>query len=671
VFARIATNWPRIVSSTVLALTLVVGGLVQGSPAGAATSVRPTPGAPGVWRIGWEDPAKAAADADRYRVISLNSKDAPLLPSIRQKNPEAVVLVYKNMSFANVRDPGMSRGVSWAQAEAHPEWFLLDKNGNRIESKGWPGNFLMDITSPSYQKAWIANVTAELAKNGWDGVHFDDVNWKADFTGTAPARFPTDAAWRAATKAFLAAVTPATRANGKLAILNIGNGHDAPGLWDDWLQYADGAEEEHFASWSSTVGGQNIGDYGPKGWISQINEIKTAVDTNKLAIVRIGGAEGDVEAMRYAVASFHLVDDGRQSIAPPKFVDPPMYAELSWDLGTPTGAYRSIGTSVYRRDFTAGTVIVNANEKSPVTVNLGGTYLDHNGNPITSITLGTTRGAVLRTPAGVVRDVVASAADTTSLATPSSAPSAGPAQYTIATTDGRVTGFSAGGVRTTSAAPMGNDVVGLTSAGATGGTRAVTSRGIVACFKGAACFGPSAPLPLNQPIVGMASTPSGKGYWLVARDGGIFSFGDAVFHGSTGGMRLNQPIVGMTSTPSGNGYWLVARDGGIFSFGDAVFRGSTGAIRLNQPIVGMTATPTGTGYWLVASDGGIFSFGNAKFRGSTGAIRLNQPIVGMTSTASGSGYWLVARDGGIFTFGDAPFAGSLAPSYVSIAGIAR
>jgi hypothetical protein len=658
------------VVTSALAAALVIGGLGVSAPAGASvTSVQPTPGAPGVWRIGWEDPAQAAADAARYRVISLNSKDAPLLPQIRQKNPKAVVLVYKNMSFANVRDPGMSRGVSLAQAQAHPEWFLLDRNGNRIESKGWPGNFLMDITSKSYQQAWIANVTAELAKNDWDGVHFDDVNWKADFTGTAPARFPTDDAWRAATKSFLAAVTPATRANGKLAIFNIGNGHDAPGLWDDWLQYGDGAEEEHFASWADTIGGQNIGDYGPKGWMAQLNEIKTAVRTNKLAIVRIGGQEGDVEAMRYALASFHLVDDGRQSIAPPRFANPPTYAELSWDLGTPTGAYRTIGNSVYRRDFTAGTVIVNANEKQPVTVDLGGTYLDHDGNPITSITLGTTRGAVLRTPAGVVRDVVASAADPGSIAAPSSAPSAGPAQYTIATTDGRVTGFSADGRRTTTAAPTGGDVVGVTAAGT--GVRAVTSRGTVTCFKGAACFGPSAPLALNRPIVGMASTPSGRGYWLVASDGGIFSFGDAVFHGSTGALHLNQPIVGMTATPSGQGYWLVARDGGIFSFGDAVFRGSTGAIRLNQPIVGMTPTPTGKGYWLVASDGGIFSFGNAAFRGSTGAIRLNQPIVGMTATASGSGYWLVARDGGIFTFGDAPFAGSLAGSMVAVAGIAR
>jgi hypothetical protein len=410
-----------------MTVALLVGCLAVGAPAGAATTVAPTPGAPGVWRIGWEDPAQAAADAARYRVISLNANAASYLPTIRAKNPSAVVLVYKNIAFANVNDPGMSRGVSWAQAQAHPEWFLLDSSGNRIESKSYPGNWLMDITSPTYQQAWIQNVTAELARNPWDGVHFDDVNWKTDFTGSIPARFPTNADWRAATKAFLAAVTPATRANGKLAILNIGSGHDAPGIWDDWLQYADGAEEEHFASWSGTVGGAYIGDYGPKGWISQINEIKTAVTTGKLALVRVGGAEGDAEAIRYAVASFHLVDDGRQSIAPPRFASPPTYPELSWDLGTPNGAYRSIATNVYRRDFSAGTVIVNASETNSNTVDLGGTYLDSSGRQVTSITLGSTRGAVLR---AVTTTTTTAAPTTTTTVAPTTTTTAPPTTTT-------------------------------------------------------------------------------------------------------------------------------------------------------------------------------------------------------------------------------------------------
>jgi alpha-galactosidase len=51
---------------------------------------------------------------------------------------------------------------------------------------------------------------------------------------------------------------------------------------------------------------------------------------------------------------------------------------------------------VHRRDFTAGTAIVNTSSSAAATVELGGTFLDHAGRAITRITLGPTRGAILR-----------------------------------------------------------------------------------------------------------------------------------------------------------------------------------------------------------------------------------------------------------------------------------
>ncbi|HWH35730.1 MAG TPA: putative glycoside hydrolase, partial [Acidimicrobiales bacterium] len=84
------------------------------------------------------------------------------------------------------------------------------------------------------------------------------------------------------------------------------------------------------------------------------------------------------------------------SLTPPEQVATPRYPEFDWDLGQPTGPYTHLGSSVYRRDFSAGTVVVNAAASSPVTLDLGGRYLDHDGNPITTLTLGATRGAVLR-----------------------------------------------------------------------------------------------------------------------------------------------------------------------------------------------------------------------------------------------------------------------------------
>jgi Calcineurin-like phosphoesterase len=184
----------------------------------------------------------------------------------------------------------------------------------------------------------------------------------------------------------------------------------------------------------------------------------------------------------------------------------------------------------------------------------------------------------------------------------------------------------------------------------------VDTRGDVAAFGSAICYGAMTGTSLNKPIVAMAIDPATGGYWLVATDGGIFAF-NAPFFGSTGNIHLNQPIVGMSGDQSGNGYWMVASDGGIFAFGGAPFLGSTGNIHLNRPVVGMAVDPATGGYWLVATDGGIFAFGGAPFLGSTGNIHLNQPIVGMAPVASGSGYRLIASDGGVFTF-NASFYGS-------------
>jgi hypothetical protein len=197
-------------------------------------------------------------------------------------------------------------------------------------------------------------------------------------------------------------------------------------------------------------------------------------------------------------------------------------------------------------------------------------------------------------------------------------------------------------------------VVGAAALDDGSGYYEVDTKGDVAAFGSAVCYGALTGLPLNKPIVGMATDPFTGGYWLVASDGGVFSF-HAPFYGSTGAIRLNKPIVGMAADPVTGGYWMVASDGGVFSF-HAPFYGSTGALRLNKPMVGMAVDWNTGGYWLVASDGGVFSF-HAPFHGSTGNIHLNKPIVGIAATSAGSGYRLVASDGGVFT-GHAAFYGS-------------
>lgn len=94
---------------------------------------------------------------------------------------------------------------------------------------------------------------------------------------------------RAATRSMLAAVSPPLQDAGHLTIANIGSGNAAPGLWADWLSLLDGAAEENFTNWGTTMGGGYVWDWGPMGWKTQLDNLSAAAAMGKTALIRVGG----------------------------------------------------------------------------------------------------------------------------------------------------------------------------------------------------------------------------------------------------------------------------------------------------------------------------------------------------------------------------------------------
>jgi hypothetical protein len=388
-----------------VALLVVLLALLAAPPAGATT--RPTlerwsPGRPGPFLDDFAlAPLDVRTEAPRRRVISLQAWDWPLIDDIKAVNPDALVLVYKSMGSTRttgdlVEDGEDARflptGVGWVEADSeHPEWFAIGRDGRRMEWDRWPGFWQMRVENRGYQDRWIDNVADELGRYGWDGVLMDDLI--SDNTAyNDPGPYADDATARAAMRSFLARVGPAIQARGFLALANIPAAYSVPGLWADWIQLLDGGAEEHFTNWSSTTGSGFVWDWGTTGWRAHIEEIVTAERMGKIAMMKIGGVDGDRAAGLYGLASYLLANQGRSIVG---WGDTGWLPEFSYRLGTPRGTYRSLGSSVYRRDFSAGTAIVNAGERS-ATIRLGGRYLDAGGRVITEITLGGTRGAVLR-----------------------------------------------------------------------------------------------------------------------------------------------------------------------------------------------------------------------------------------------------------------------------------
>ena len=175
--------------------------------------------------------AQSGGNLSRYHYVILNSSDAPLLPALKAQNPGLKALVYKNLSFTSsygcsggVDQPHQTSGVGYCDANAnHPDWFLTDPAGARINSGPYPQAWLMDVGNAGYQAKWLSNVLADVRAGGWDGVFMDDTDADLGFhlSGRTVAKYPTNAAWRAATRSMLANVGPALQSAGFLAVPNL------------------------------------------------------------------------------------------------------------------------------------------------------------------------------------------------------------------------------------------------------------------------------------------------------------------------------------------------------------------------------------------------------------------------------------------------------------------
>lgn len=353
--------------------------------------------------------ATSGGDLSRYRYVVLNSWDAPLLPALKAANPGLKALVYKNLSFtmsytceAGTDKRYLTAGVGYCDAnQNHPEWFLTDPAGSRLSSLYFQQAWMMDVGNPGYQARWLSNVLADVRSGGWDGVMLDDTNadmgWHLH--GRTIARYPTSAAWRAATRSMLATVGPALRNAGFLAIPNLStpwaSDYDAQATWSDWLQFTSGALQEYYSKWGSTSSGWFAGN----DWTFRQRFQTLTEQAGKIFLGLTYAPKGDERSMTWARANFLLFDEpGNGGALVFEATDPeaqdPYSASWTADVGTPLAPRFQVG-SAWRRNFSGGTVVVNPTSSS-VNVSLGASYVTLGGSVTSSVTLGPTSGAILR-----------------------------------------------------------------------------------------------------------------------------------------------------------------------------------------------------------------------------------------------------------------------------------
>lgn len=388
--------------------------LASSSPAAqSAGSFGPTTSA---WRICTGCSDYGLDDGTRYTYVILHSWEADRIAQLKSSNPNLKALEYKDASLTasyscknGVDDALIPTGVGYCYSDKnHPEWFLTDPAGNRIQSCSWSSLWLMDVGNASYQQAWLDNVATEAKARGFDGVMLDDVNQSqtGHLCGRTIAKYPQAADFTAAMSSFMAKVGRGLSSRGLLVMPNIfiANWWDSSGIaaWDTFLSNSSGAVQEYFTKWGMDSGQWFTDDGGyHNDWTSRQEFLRRTQAAGKIFVGLTYAPSTDLRSMRYARASFLADWNGGPSAlsfepTTPEQQDP--YNSI-WtkDLGSPLGAKYRVGLA-WRRDFSGGVIVVNPST-SQQTVGLGGTFSTLSGQLVTSVTLGTADAAILM-PAG-------------------------------------------------------------------------------------------------------------------------------------------------------------------------------------------------------------------------------------------------------------------------------
>jgi hypothetical protein len=382
------TRWRVLAPIVLFAAAAAIGAL--SATAGSGSS---SPGLAAIRICSGGQPAAG------YRYVVLQAWEWRQIAAIKRRSPGTRVLVYKDMASTRddvTRQTDLSTGVSYGYAnQYHPEWFLKDTSGRRVNWASWPHSWQMDIGSRSYQRMWARNVAREVRRHGWDGVFLDGISRTMEYpwylNGRVLAKYPGPNDYARATTRFLKRVGPRLRRRH----LVVGNINDATlPLWRRWIRFTSGVSKEW---WTKSNAGRDVGMLTGADWAYQTQLLREAQARHKVFIAIAYGPADDAPAMDYARASFLLFARGSRTAfnySPLCGVEPstPRWRE---DVGAPIGPATREG-AVWLRRFANGMVLVNPTGSATVTVPLGGLFVQPNGVAVTSVVLGPHTGLTLR-----------------------------------------------------------------------------------------------------------------------------------------------------------------------------------------------------------------------------------------------------------------------------------
>lgn len=242
-------------------------------------------------------------------------------------------------------------------SQNHPDWFLLDTNGQRIRSRN--DVYRMDPGNAEWRNFFLTRVLEWQDRTGWSGLFLDSLESSLNElqrNGTIPAKYPDDASYRAAIRGFLEFLrTSYSQPYGRPILANITQGLD-DAAWSNYIQYLEGAMQERWAvDW-------DVNAYiDASKWEADLARAEKFQSQGKYLILVAPGNRADANRQNFAFASYLLISNGKAAF---RYSNSDVYHEV-WmynnyyvDLGAPLGPRYKNG-NLWTRDFTKGVVNVN------------------------------------------------------------------------------------------------------------------------------------------------------------------------------------------------------------------------------------------------------------------------------------------------------------------------
>ena len=384
------------------------------------------PGKFGAWvRYGGKPITQQQLDfaVKNYSVAILQPWELEAARYLKKHAPQMVVLAYKCLSSTRSYEPGpiYSSGLSFAQAvslaNSGKDFFAYRLNGDRIEWKGYPKHYQMQVWNPGYRWYWVDSVVREMRDSPFDGVMGDN-DVENDYYGlNLPIQgAPSMTTIREGLDRLVASAGAELNGIGKILVPNIAESRLRWGKWERHSAYGGGFEEvwlgwgpnDYLASPYAVMQGRDIarGSGGDVSLGVYLTGLKRGASTQKKVTIlrtplsdRKSPLTGTDENFLYGLAGFWVFGGGNftgiSATHHDAYDEIPHAPELTFDLGDAAGGIVVQGT-VQTRTFTRGWAALNTGSKD-VTVKVPSHLVDAANRPVpSSFTLRAHQGVVYR-----------------------------------------------------------------------------------------------------------------------------------------------------------------------------------------------------------------------------------------------------------------------------------